>query len=671
MVLLVHVILEELGVWVHGPQLVYLDDPAPFTHSFELDEGPVGGVGIKGGLFDTPGNKEIESVYIILLHDFKATGIEPSQDLGPGQHPVVSAGEEEIDSPGGVELGKDSFDNIIEGVDQPVEKRRVFSHDAFHAHVGSLSTTDKDSLVGQFVIHRLEEKVDVPEIVDPSDVHNGIELLIGLTKDVEPCGSRGDQGPGIGECNMTFNEAGRLLPALLGDRLHHHLPVHPVVTVYHCLTHFSAIRLGRGLLQEGSGRIIFGGSQQVGVKAEEHHFRHRGQPYRSEYHHPGEKGCVEGIDDKCHESQSHQVGNNNFADQEPGILFPDDSILPHVKGGEDPQSQHHAKTGKVALRHVGNHNRLESCSDYIGQTQNQQINDDQSGLTFLHQIVFRVKLVRFHQLWRLFINFALMKKKYTLAVQAALKAGSAILDVYEHQDFEVEHKPDQSPLTLADRRAHEIIVTALKDTMIPILSEEGREIPYMNRSWWPKFWLVDPLDGTKEFIARNGEFTVNIALVVDGKVTFGVVYAPVLKTLYVGLQGRGAYRCREEKNFHQPFDYLIQFSEPLPFGKTDKKFFRVVASRSHYNRETSDYVKSIQTGGKTVSLVNSGSSLKLCMVAAGEADIYPRLGPTMEWDTAAAHAVVKASGKNVYRIDNGEELVYNKENLLNPFFVVR
>jgi 3'(2'), 5'-bisphosphate nucleotidase len=264
-----------------------------------------------------------------------------------------------------------------------------------------------------------------------------------------------------------------------------------------------------------------------------------------------------------------------------------------------------------------------------------------------------------------------MKKKYTLAVQAALKAGSAILDVYEHQDFEVENKPDQSPLTLADRRAHEIIVTVLKDTCIPILSEEGREIPYMNRSWWSKFWLVDPLDGTKEFIARNGEFTVNIALVVDGKVTFGVVYAPVLKTLYVGLQGRGAYRCREEKNFNQPFDYLIQFSDPLPFGKTDKKFFRVVASRSHYNRETSDYVKKIHTGGKTVSLVNSGSSLKLCMVAAGEADIYPRLGPTMEWDTAAAHAVVKASGKNVYRIDNGEELVYNKENLLNPFFVVR
>jgi 3'(2'), 5'-bisphosphate nucleotidase len=264
-----------------------------------------------------------------------------------------------------------------------------------------------------------------------------------------------------------------------------------------------------------------------------------------------------------------------------------------------------------------------------------------------------------------------MKRRYTMAVQAAVQAGKAILDVYEQEDFEVERKPDQSPLTLADRRANEIILSALKDTCIPILSEEGREIPYMNRSWWSMFWLVDPLDGTREFIARNGEFTVNIALVVDGRVTFGVVYAPVLKTLYVGLRGRGAYRCREEKYFFQPFDYLIQFSDPLPVVKADKKFFRVVASRSHFNQETSEYVKSLNPGGKELSLVNSGSSLKLCMVAAGEAEVYPRLGPTMEWDTAAAHAVVKASGKNVYRIDNGEELEYNKENLLNPFFVVR
>ncbi len=271
----------------------------------------------------------------------------------------------------------------------------------------------------------------------------------------------------------------------------------------------------------------------------------------------------------------------------------------------------------------------------------------------------------------IFNNFVAMKNNYTRAVQAAIAAGKAILEVYESEDFEVERKSDSSPLTLADRKAHEIIVSALKDTEFPIMSEEGSEIPYMNRSWWSSFWLVDPLDGTKEFIRRNGEFTVNIALVVDGKASFGVVFAPVLNTLYVGLQGRGAYMCKNEKNFNQPFDYLIQFADPLPAGEVDEKFFRVVASRSHYNQETQDYVNAIDTGGKEVSLVNSGSSLKLCMVAAGDAEIYPRLGPTMEWDTAAAHAVVKASGKNVYRVDNGEELEYNKENLLNPFFVVR
>ncbi len=264
-----------------------------------------------------------------------------------------------------------------------------------------------------------------------------------------------------------------------------------------------------------------------------------------------------------------------------------------------------------------------------------------------------------------------MKNIYTLAVQAALEAGKAILDVYEREDFEVEKKADQSPLTLADRRAHELILAALNTSDIPVLSEEGKEIPYMNRSWWSQFWLVDPLDGTKEFIKRNGEFTVNIALVTEGRVSFGVVYAPVLKTLYVGLEGKGAYRCTKEKNFTQPFEYLIQFSDPLPASKGDPEYFRVVASRSHYNQETSDFVDKLDKGGKELSLVSSGSSLKLCLVAAGDAEVYPRLGPTMEWDTAAAHAVVKASGKNVYRVDNGEELEYNKENLLNPFFVVR
>lgn len=264
-----------------------------------------------------------------------------------------------------------------------------------------------------------------------------------------------------------------------------------------------------------------------------------------------------------------------------------------------------------------------------------------------------------------------MKNNYSLAIRAALLAGEAIMEVYRGDDFGIETKQDESPLTLADRRAHRIIADQLKKTGIPVLSEEGAHTPYPERSGWERFWLVDPLDGTKEFIHRNGDFTVNIALVEQGIAEFGVVFAPVPNEIYVGIPGRGAFRCRKEKNFTQPLDYLLQFADPLPVEEADPKFFRVVASRSHYNEETRAYVESIDTGEKEISLVSRGSSLKLCMVASGEADIYPRLGPTMEWDTAAAHAVVKAAGRHVTRIDKGDELVYNKEDLLNPWFVVK
>jgi len=264
-----------------------------------------------------------------------------------------------------------------------------------------------------------------------------------------------------------------------------------------------------------------------------------------------------------------------------------------------------------------------------------------------------------------------MKNNYSIAIRAALKAGEAILEVYDSDDFGIETKEDTSPLTIADQRAHDIIIKHLEDTEFPILSEEGQHTPYPERSKWERFWLVDPLDGTKEFIKRNDEFTVNIALVKEGKTEFGVVYAPVIKELYVGIPGRGAFRCRNEKNFYQPLDYLLQFADHLPLEALNPELFTVVSSRSHYNEETRKFVEALDSGGKEISLVSKGSSLKLCLVAAGEADIYPRLGPTMEWDTAAAHAVVKASGKNVYRYDNGEELSYNKQNLLNPYFVVK
>ena len=264
-----------------------------------------------------------------------------------------------------------------------------------------------------------------------------------------------------------------------------------------------------------------------------------------------------------------------------------------------------------------------------------------------------------------------MKNKYSLAIHAALSAGDAIMEVYGSGDFGAEPKKDKSPLTIADKRAHEIIKETLDRTDIPMLSEEGSHAPFEERSKWTRFWLVDPLDGTREFIHRNGEFTVNIALVEEGLSSFGVVYSPVLKELYIGIRGRGAFLCREIKNFDQAPDYLLQFADKLPIENPSESQFRIVASRSHYNQETRGYVNSLDTGGREISLVHKGSSLKLCMVASGEADIYPRMGPTMEWDTAAAHAVVKASGKNVYRADTGMELTYNKENLLNPYFVVK
>jgi len=290
-----------------------------------------------------------------------------------------------------------------------------------------------------------------------------------------------------------------------------------------------------------------------------------------------------------------------------------------------------------------------------------------------------VKLTRIHQYqyyilltMECIINiFASMKKEYTLAIQAAVKAGLAILEIYGRDDFQIEAKVDDSPLTIADKTANGIITEILESTDIPILSEEGKAIPYSERNNWSLFWLVDPLDGTKEFIKRNGEFTVNIAMVREGSTEFGVVFAPVIQELYVGIPGRGAFLCREDKNFNQPLDYLLQFANQLPCEESHDKQFRVVASRSHYNEETRTFVEALDSGGKEISLVSKGSSLKLCMVATGSADIYPRLGPTMEWDTAAAHAVVKAAGKNVYHAETGEELMYNKENLLNPYFVVR
>ena len=239
----------------------------------------------------------------------------------------------------------------------------------------------------------------------------------------------------------------------------------------------------------------------------------------------------------------------------------------------------------------------------------------------------------------------------------ARDAGAAIMEIYAGE-FNVELKGDDSPLTCADRASHEVIMAGLQQAYpeIPILSEEGTAIPYSERCHWSRFWLVDPLDGTKEFIKRNGEFTVNIALIEDGRVVAGVVYVPEQEKTYYGILGAGCW-----------LQETTGAARPIRVRQADHAAgLTVVMSRSHPSPELAGYLQNITVA----EALPVGSSLKLCVVAEGKADLYPRLGPTMEWDTAAGHAVVEASGGTVTQVD-GSPLLYNKENLLNPFFIVK
>lgn len=261
------------------------------------------------------------------------------------------------------------------------------------------------------------------------------------------------------------------------------------------------------------------------------------------------------------------------------------------------------------------------------------------------------------------------------AIRAAWQAGAEIMQVYDGPDagFETQVKADGSPLTRADRAAHAAIAESL-GTALPLLSEEGRDIPYAERRDWREFWLVDPLDGTKEFVKRNGEFTVNIAYVRDGLPEAGVVYAPARGLLYFGACGLGAWRSASFvlPPEDAPFAAYAARAEALPcVRKEPAAEFVVVASRSHMSAETEACIESLRRGHGAVRTVSVGSSLKLCLVAEGTADAYPRFGPTMEWDTAAGHAVVRAAGREVWQAGRELPLRYNKEDLLNPYFIAR
>lgn len=246
-------------------------------------------------------------------------------------------------------------------------------------------------------------------------------------------------------------------------------------------------------------------------------------------------------------------------------------------------------------------------------------------------------------------------------ISIAREAGEAIMEVYSQESFEKQIKSDNSPVTEADLKANAVIIKGLQKAFpqIPSFSEESNHVPFEERQHWSEYFLIDPLDGTKEFIKRNGEFTVNIALIRNGSPILGVVYAPVMDLLYYNEDEFNAYKV------------VAGEKHRLPITQEDKKNFVMVASRSHMSQETKAFLDDLEQRHENVDLVSMGSSLKLCLVAEGVADVYPRLGPTSEWDTAAAHAVVKASGGEVYQYGTKNPLVYNKNNILNPFFEVR
>ncbi|WP_299823797.1 3'(2'),5'-bisphosphate nucleotidase CysQ [uncultured Pontibacter sp.] len=248
-----------------------------------------------------------------------------------------------------------------------------------------------------------------------------------------------------------------------------------------------------------------------------------------------------------------------------------------------------------------------------------------------------------------------------IASAAALDAGKAIMKVYLSGDFSQTLKTDNSPLTAADKAAHQVITNHLQRTKLPILSEEGLQADYTLRKDWGWYWLVDPLDGTKEFLKRNGEFTVNIALMQKNTPVAGVIYAPVSDSLYFG--GTGANVYKSEKKEVTPL-------QPLAQELTMEKLLlqpevTVIASRSHLTPETLKFTAQFNK----VQFTAMGSSLKFMLLAENKADIYPRYAPTMEWDTAAAHAILRALGRNIYTTNLQSELVYNKPDLLNPSFI--
>ncbi|GEQ87216.1 3'(2'),5'-bisphosphate nucleotidase CysQ [Patiriisocius marinistellae] len=266
-----------------------------------------------------------------------------------------------------------------------------------------------------------------------------------------------------------------------------------------------------------------------------------------------------------------------------------------------------------------------------------------------------------------------MQQLLETAIKAAIDGGKAILKIYV-TDFEVLSKDDASPLTQADKNANDIINRYLVDTKIPIISEENKQLAYEERKDWSRCWIVDPLDGTKEFVKRNGEFTVNIALVENGNPILGVIYVPVTKELYyTTADARNAMKATLVSEEEDTIESILNNAEiisPSEISVDENFVIKIVGSRSHLNDETKQFISEIEKNN-TVEIVSKGSSLKFCLVAEGAAHIYPRYAPTMEWDTAAGQAICQAADVQVIDNETKTPLKYNKENLLNPYFLVK
>ncbi len=271
------------------------------------------------------------------------------------------------------------------------------------------------------------------------------------------------------------------------------------------------------------------------------------------------------------------------------------------------------------------------------------------------------------------INDEVRKFLFSHIFNAAVKAGAAIMEIYERRnDYEIELKRDHTPITAADRAAHKAIRESLGPTRIPILSEEGREMDYPERCNWDLFWLVDPLDGTVEFIKGNNEFTVNIALMENNRAIASVVYVPYLRRMYLAERGRGAWVKREvvpDAVSHASFEEIEQQMEALPLKRPPRRSLRVAVSRSHQTPETAAHIEQLRLTYPDLEVVEQGSSYKFCLLAEGAVDYYPRTTQTYEWDTAAGELILCEAGGSTYSFHERQMLTYNKEDLRNPWFI--